>query len=333
MDNPQPEVMASMQRRTFLLASIGAVAAARVQATPAWQSRSLVALGTTVHLKAAHADPAVLDQALDAAVRAIEAVEASMSLFRPDSEVSLLNQHGRLANPSARLLSVLRTARRVSQASGGAFDVTVQPLWLLYHQAQAAGQLPAAVDIALARQQVGWRDLSIESHRVRFNRPGMAVTLNGIAQGYAADAAREALQSHGIEQALIDAGEFGVLGRNAENRPWTLGVEDPHDEQQLVAALQLDGRCLATSADNRSAFTADHRHHHIFDPATGDSPPALSSVTVAAPAATLADALTKVMFVAGPRRIPALARQWGVGVLWVDKQGRWEATPDLRLAG
>ncbi|MCK6434574.1 MAG: FAD:protein FMN transferase, partial [Aquabacterium sp.] len=71
---------------------------------------------------------------------------------------------------------------------------------------------------------------------------------------------------------------------------------------------------------------------HILDPATGDSPPALSSVTVLAPSAMQADALTKVMFIAGPARIPALARAWGVGVLWVDKAGRWQATPDLRLA-
>ena len=99
-----------------------------------------------------------------------------------------------------------------------------------------------------------------------------------------------------------------------------------------MTALHCDGRAVATSADHRSTFSPDRRHHHILDPATGDSPPALSSVTVLAPSAMQADALTKVMFIAGPARIPALARAWGVGVLWVDKAGRWQATPDLRLA-
>jgi thiamine biosynthesis lipoprotein len=160
----------------------------------------------------------------------------------------------------------------------------------------------------------------------------MAVTLNGIAQGYAADAVRAALQSHGVEHALIDTGEFGALGRSPRGRAWTLGVEDPHHTGRLIAALELDGRSLATSADNRSAFTPDHRHHHILDPATGDSPAALSSVSVAAPSAMRADALTKVMFMSSPALIPQLARRWQVGVLWVDKQGRWGATRDLRLA-
>ena len=108
-----------------------------------------------------------------------------------------------------------------------------------------------------------------------------------------------------------------------------VGVEDPHDSSRVLAALALNGRALATSADNRSIFSADRRHHHIIDPSTGDSPPELSSVTVVAASAMRADALTKVMFMAGPGRIPALARQWDVGVLWVDKQGQWEATPGL----
>ena len=93
----------------------------------------------------------------------------------------------------------------------------------------------------------------------------------------------------------------------------------------------MGGRSVATSSDHRSAFSMDLLHHHILDPATGDSPPVLSSVTVLAPSATLADALTKVMFISGPRQIEALARKWRVDVLWVEKTGRWHATSGIRL--
>jgi thiamine biosynthesis lipoprotein len=79
-------------------------------------------------------------------------------------------------------------------------------------------------------------------------------------------------------------------------------------------------------------FSADHRHHHIFDPHTGWSPADMAGVTVAAPSGALADALTKVFFVGGPARAAALARQWRVDALWVDKKGRWQATPGLALA-
>jgi FAD:protein FMN transferase len=162
-------------------------------------------------------------------------------------------------------------------------------------------------------------------------RPGMAVTLNGIAQGYAADQVRRVLQAHGIRHALVDAGEFAPLGQNAKARPWSLGIANPRDEKALLARLVSDGRCIATSADDATSFSADHRHHHIFDPSTGYSPTALAGVTVAAESGAVADALTKVLFVAGPERAFELARAWNVDALWVDKAGRWQATPGLRL--
>jgi thiamine biosynthesis lipoprotein len=210
--------------------------------------------------------------------------------------------------------------------------VSVQPLWSLHAQAQREGRLPTPTEISAAQRCVGWQHVDISDQRIALRRPGMALTCNGIAQGYAADVAREALRRHGVAHALINAGEYASLGHNDRGQAWTLGIENPRDEQRLLAVLHADGRAVATSADNRSTFTADRLHHHIFDPATGDSPPNLSSVTVLAPSAMLADALTKVMFVAGPQHIPQLARYWQVGVLWVDKTGHWQATADVPVA-
>jgi thiamine biosynthesis lipoprotein len=223
-------------------------------------------------------------------------------------------------------------AQLVSARSGGAFDVTVQPLWLAHDRERREGRLPRDVDIAAVRSHIGWRGLRIANEQVSLARPGMAITLNGIAQGFAADAALAALKAHDVSDALIDAGEFNTCGHNEQGLPWTLGIEDPHDESRLITALQLDGRAMATSADNRSSFTPDRRHHRIIDPSTGRSPLALSSVTVLATSAMRADALTKVMFMAGPCRIEAQARQWNIDVLWIDKQGGWGATAGL-MAG
>jgi FAD:protein FMN transferase len=324
-----------MQRRQFLFASLGAAACATSNAgapnSLLWRQRAMLGLGTTLTLRAAHADPARGELALDAAVAAIRRVEASMSLYRPDSELVRLNRQGYLDHPSGDLLTVLRAAQSVSRQSHGQFDLSVQPLWTLHALAQREGRLPTAAEIHAAQQCVGWQFLEVEDQRIELRRPGMALTCNGIAQGYAADAAREALRSHGIANALIDTGEHASLGHNEQGQAWTLGIEDPRDEQRLLTALHSDGRAVATSADNRSTFTADRKHHHILNPATGDSPPELSSVTVLAPSTMLADALTKVMFVAGPRQIPRLARQWRVGVLWVDKAGRWKATADVSM--
>ncbi len=306
--------------------------ATALQAQPpalAWHERSLVGLGTTLRLRIAHTDPATAKQALDAAVLTVRDIEASMSLFRADSEIRRLERDGRLNAPSRHFTRVLDESLHVAHRSQGAFDPTVQPLWQTYDRARRERRLPTLEERAQALARVGWRHVRRSAQAVHLDRPGMGLTFNGIAQGYAADAVREVLQAHGITHALLDTGEYAAWGRNDREGAWTLGIEDPHAPDRLLTAIRLDGRAMATSADHRSAFTADHRHHHILDPHLGDSPSELSAVTVLAPSAMRADALTKVMFIAGPQRIPALAQQWKVGVLWVDKRGRWEATPDV----
>lgn len=324
-----------MKRRQFLHAGLGLGALAGfAELTPAsasltWAHRSLLGFGTTLSLQAGHEDVRTLERALDAAVRTLRRIESQMSLFDPASALSRLNRDGELMSPPAELVEILDIAHNISRDHDGAFDVTVQPLWRVFAHAQREGRLPDRREIRDARAKVDWRALQVSARRIRFDMPGMAATLNGIAQGYAADRVRTVLASHGIAHALLDAGEFAPLGATREARPWTLGIADPRAEDALIARLMTDGRCVATSADNLTTFSADHRHHHIFDPRTGYSPTGLSAVTVVADSGAVADALTKVFFVAGPSHARALAYRWKVDALWVDKAGRWEATPGL----
>ncbi len=333
-------------RRQWLRTSLGlGVALAGVGASslaPAatsslvWGERALLGFGTTLWLRAAHPEADTVQRGLDAAVQAIRHVEAQMSLFDPDSAVSRLNRDGELRGADADLLRVLRLAQQVAERSDGAFDVTVQPLWQAWDAARRAGRVPTAQALAQARARVGWRDLEVGVDRVRLRRAGMALTLNGIAQGYAADLARERLRALGIQHALLDTGEWAPLGRGPDDRPWTLAVANPRgvaaDAVRAVAAMQVDGRSVATSSDAHTTFTADRRHHHIFDPRSGQSPTRLASVTVVAASCALADALTKVMFMGGIDDALVRARHWGVDVLAIDKSGRWRASPGLRLA-
>ena len=338
--SPASEAHAYPKRRQWLRLSLGLGAvlgtgpgvAQHIASTGAslqWRERALLGFGTTLWLRAGHASAARADAGLDAAIAAIRHVERQMSLFEPTSAVCQLNREGALHNPHPDLVQVLQLAQQVSKRSRGAFDVTVQPLWLAWQAAQRAGRLPTSQELAAARAQCGWRSLAVSPTRIELQKPGMALTLNGIAQGYASDLARAALQAHGIEHALLDTGEWSALGRSPDATPWTLGVANPRSATALIAKLATDGRAIATSSDAHCSFSADHLHHHIFDPRTGYSPRELASVTVAAPTCTMADALTKVMFMAGPVRAFDVARQWQVDVLVVDKAGRWRASAGL----
>ena len=324
-----------MQRRTFLCASLGLGAAAA--AAGGWtmlqpaaghlarrgvgplqmHAAADLAFGTVVSIKVLHQDARQAELAMADALAQVRMVDALMSIYRPGSEVHRLNRDGRLTRPNPHLLAVLNEAGRLSRLTGGAFDITVQPLWTLARE---------GMDRMPALPLIGWRRMSVSGANVTLE-PGMAITLNGIAQGYAVDLARAALKARGIRHALIDTGEFGALGRGKEGKPWTLGIRDPRRVDAYAGVLQMDSRAIATSGDYATAFTPDFSEHHIFDPATGASPVELAAVTVAAPSGVLADGLSTAFMVMGTERSLALAAGMDeVDLLAIDKAGRrWQS--------
>lgn len=322
-----------MKRRTFLCASMGVLAGASGLALSSDQhphSGAALAFGTTISISVLHADERLAKQAIDEALHAAQRVDRLMSIYHPASQVYQLNRDGVLAQPDAQLLAVLAQAQDLSRITGGAFDITVQPLWRAFADAAAHGTLPTEAARRQARALVGWQGLEFDHDAVRLARPGMAITLNGVAQGYAADCALAALQARGIQHALLDTGEFVARGRKQHQQPWTLGIRAPRNADALATTLYIEGCGVATSGDYETTFTPDFVHHHIFDPALGDSPPELASVSVLAPNAMLADGLSTACMVMGRARAAALAAQLpGVDLMTIDKQGRSWQTPNF----
>jgi thiamine biosynthesis lipoprotein len=343
-----------MRRRTFLTGSLLSAAgvaawgwrerlapaaggAAGDLAAPLPDGRTLVrdaavAFGTTVTVAAVHEDPAAAAAAIGDALGAIRRVDALMTVYRPGSELARLNATGVLERPDPHLVRVLEFSLRLAALSGGAFDPTVQPLWVLWAECRRQGRLPSGAELATARALVDWTALDVSADRVVLRRPGMGLTLNGVAQGYAADLAIAALRARGVEDALVDAGEHGAGGARQPGQPWTVGIRHPRDADGVIAAVPMDGRFVAVSGDYATPFTDDLRFHHVLDPHTGVSPTALSSVVVAARTGMEADALTKPMMVLDlPRARALLARFPGAGAAWVDKEARIVDVQDLPL--
>jgi FAD:protein FMN transferase len=295
-----------------------------------WKDITFTGLGTVMSIRAAHTSVEALQLALQRARQVIAQVEDDMSLFRANSALSQLNRHGVLRKPPAQLLHVLQLSQRVAQQSQGAFDVTVQPLWQLYAQAQKDGRLPTSQQVEQAQRLVGWRYLDVASTQITLRHSGMGVSLNGVAQGYAADLVKASLKHDGVLHALINTGEWSALGLADGQRPWMLGIAHPrggsHPSEPWLARVAMRGLSMATSADDQCTFSDDRVHHHIFNPHTGYSPQDIASVTVAAPDCAMADALTKVLFVAGYAEALHVAKAWGVPALVVNKTGEWKAS-------
>lgn len=266
-----------------------------------WQG---AALGAKAEITLHHPDPAAAERLIGACLDEIARLERIFSLYQPESALSTLNRDGRLAAPPFELLDLLATARRVGDLTGGAFDVTVQPLWQLHAEhfgrpgADPEGPPEAAVRRALER--VDYRAIAIDPAEIRLLRPDMALTLNGIAQGYITDRVADLLRHEGMTGVLLDLGEIRALGQHPEGRPWRAGLADPEAKRHHLAEVELVDAALATSSARGTAFDATGRHHHLLDPRTGRSAQGAIQASVLAPTATSADALSTALMVMPP---------------------------------
>ncbi len=284
-----------------------AVAAMRVAAPqPRFHSWEGEALGATASLTLWTANEREARSTIDRMLAEVRRLEGIFSLFRADSELSRLNAAGVLDAPSAELLAVLDESRRIAEASDGAFDPTVQPLWDLYaahfQQHPDASDGPADDAVTAARALVDYRRIEMSPRRVRFGAAGMKVTLNGIAQGYITDRVAEILRNEGFDNVFVELGEVRALGSHPDGRPWQLGLVSARPPHAVDAGIAIADEAVSVSGGYGTTFDAAGRNHHIFDPATGRSAHRLLGATVIGPRAMTADGLSTALIVAGEAR-------------------------------
>ncbi|MFY2822948.1 FAD:protein FMN transferase [Ruegeria sp. MALMAid1280] len=276
--------MIPLSRRRFLTMS-AACAAFPVGAKPApaahWRG---VALGAEASLRLeglSNAQAAPIIAAVEAEMGRLENI---FSLYRPQSELGRLNRDGHLSGPAPELLNVLSLCTALHEATDGAFDPTVQPLW----SALATGASPEKIDAA--RQSVGWSRVTIQPDMIRLPQPGVsALTLNGIAQGAITDRISALLTAHGLRDVLVNMGEISALGQRADGQPWQVGLAGPGG--QVHKSIELRDRAVATS-DARS-FMLNSDQGHILNPASDMRPAHV--VSVSAPSAAIADGLSTAL--------------------------------------
>ncbi len=294
-------------------------------------------MGTLIRLELWAADRRAAAAAIDAVMRCMDWVDATMSPYRQDSELSRVNREAaRVPVPvGAALFALLQRSLEFSRLSAGAFDITYASAGHLYDYRQ--GVAPDEAALARARAAIGYRNLVLDEDRctVAFAREGMRIDLGGIAKGFAVDLGAAALRRCGITSACLSAGGDSQLVGDRRGRPWNVGVRDPRDPEQLVALLPLQDVAVSTSGDYERYFERDGvRHHHILDPATGRSPTGARSVTIVAGDGVTAEGWSKTVFVLGvDRGLRLLATQADIDAVVVDGQGGLHYSGGLLEAG
>ena len=295
-----------------LTVGLGAALARRLiessEWTPVEETRG--AIGTYIRLVLLTPDRDSAQQAIEATFDRIAQLEMILSRYRADSALGRLNAAGALEHPPYELIDVLQKSRQIFEWTSGAFDVTIGAVANLIEQCNRRGEVPSSEEVRTALKRVGFDKLSIGSDRITFDQAGMFITLDGIAKGYIVDAAIAELEQRDFTQVMVDAG--GDIGgsRRGDGSSWHIAIQDPRGSTgKSIAVTQLPNGALATSGDYRHAYTPDFQLNHILDPRTGFSPLELSSVSVSAPTACVADALATGIMVLGSQAGLALAER------------------------
>ena len=268
--------------------------------------------------------------ALEAAIaRDLESIEALMSTYRPDSELSRLNagEDGDWVPLSAPTARVLGAALDASAASDGAFDATVGPLVNLWGFGPdgTASTRPPRADVVRARERVGFGNVELDraAGAVRKRRGDTYLDLSGIAKGHAVDRIAERLDAAGEGGYLVEiGGELRARGAKPNGQPWRVAIERPVAGRRAVhRVIELRDAAIATSGDYRNFFDAGgRRYSHSIDPRSGRPVDhGLASVSVVARTTMAADALSTALMILGPDAGLDLARRHGLAAHFVVK--------------
>ncbi|MCI0513981.1 FAD:protein FMN transferase [candidate division KSB1 bacterium] len=257
-----------------------------------------------------------LNQALTEAFHCFARVESLASTTIPTSEIAQINSHAGVQPITVTpvLQALMDSSLFYADRSHGAFDCSIFPVLRLWNFAtnDQAYRKPDSTEIRAKLKFVDYRKIQLEAQQIYLPAPGQGIDLGAIAKGYAVDLAFEKLRALGLKDFLIDAGgnlRFASGPVSAGKR--RIWIKHPRIPAAVWGYLKLDQGGVATSGDYERYFLVDSvRYHHILDPRTGYPAHDCISVTIIAPSATQADALSTAVFVLGRERGMQFVNTW-----------------------
>lgn len=314
--DPLPQTNETMNRRTFLkysgLLGLGLTSAGILPATAGAVkfnnetykvSETRSAMGTYVSMTLFHSSRDKAEEAMGRAYEEIDRLTSLMNRFDHATAVAHLNNEGYLNDVPPEVTQVIARSLEYYRISNGTFDISVKPVIDLFKKsfAENKSMMPDRKELDKALKLVGSDKIELSGRTIRFKKPGVGITLDGIAKGFIVDQASKVLSDHQIKDHLINAGgDIRTSGTNRDKKPWTVAIQDPQKKKQYPDIIHMTDGAIATSGNYEIYFDQEKMFHHIVDPNTGMSPGLSASVSVLADTAMNADALSTSVFVMKP---------------------------------
>jgi thiamine biosynthesis lipoprotein len=307
------------------------------------ESRIAMDTVTTITVLSPSREKAI--EAIEAGFAEIKRLETLLNYYSDGSEISAINRYSgkKAVRISRDTFDIIRKSIEIAEETGGAFNPAIGPVIKLWKFAvQEPGRsLPSRKMISDALKLVDYRKIGMNESdsTVLLQETGMEIDLGGIAKGYAADRAIEAIRSKGVGAALVSiAGDIKGFGRREEGKPWRVGIQNPRssgeeeEETDIISTMDLSDKAISTSGDYQRFFVKDgKRYHHIIDSTTGyPTESRLISVSVMAPEGYLSDGFSTGVFVLGAEKGISLLESHGLEGILIDSDKKVYATKRLK---
>jgi len=297
------------------------------QAQAEWVNRVVEGImGTRITVEVWADTPQQGNQSIDTVLTELRRIDAAMSTYKPNSEVSQVNAKAaqQPVRISAELFNLINQSLEFSRLTQGAFDITYASVGFKYDFIHRTAPDQATVNALLPA--INYRHLKLDAKQqtITFTHPAVRIDLGGIAKGYAVDRAVQILRQQGITHAFISAGGDSYVLGDRQGRPWIVGIRDPDDASKVIAKLPLSNVAFSTSGDYERYFDDNGtRIHHIINPSSGRPASKVRSATIIAGSAIQTDGLSKTAFVLGAEAALKIYSQLpGVEAILVTPEGK-----------
>lgn len=275
-----------------------------------WQG---ILMGANASITLATENEAHAKATLTKLLEEVKRLESYFSLYQENSLINQLNNKGTLKNPPKEFKDLVEQSQHFSKLTNGAFDPTIQPLFMAYKnlsQTIPESGLINHPSIKRVRELINWQAIKCEANQISFEKPAMAITLNGIAQGYITDKAVEILKENGFENTLVNFGEYHGVGSKKpnSNEGWTIQLGQHNSNNQAPDLWTLKNNALAASSKNGYKFEKMSELHHMLDPKSGQNQKTWQEIYVLAKSATTADAASTALFASTPEVVSTIAK-------------------------
>ncbi|WP_407535000.1 FAD:protein FMN transferase [Elizabethkingia miricola] len=285
-------------RITLLLCTISI--SAQVQ-----RSRLVTLMGSRFQITLVDKDSISAEQNIDKAIAEITRIENLISEWRPETQISQVNQNAGIKpiKVDKEVFDLTKKGIYFSKLTDGAFDISIVAMDKIWKFDDSMDELPSEQAIKESVRNVGYQNIILDSinSTIFLKNPGMKIGFGSIGKGYAADKTRDLMKSMGVKAGIIDAsGDISTWGTQPDGKPWAIGINNPFNDHKMAAVLYFKENAVTTSGSyEKYAEIHGKRYSHIMNPKTGYPSTGLTSVTITGPNATMANGFSTSVMVLG----------------------------------